>query len=67
MSSEQSNVSADSEFSWEDYQNDIYEQLPSVQRRLQNKDQAKEIEVHWNPSQPLKMLPLCMQEKRTLR
>ncbi|XP_027019025.2 transmembrane channel-like protein 7 isoform X2 [Tachysurus fulvidraco] len=65
--SEQSNVSADSEFSLEDYQNDIYEQLPSVQKRLQNKDQAKEIEVHWNPSQPLKMLPLCMQEKRILR
>ncbi|KAK2869432.1 hypothetical protein Q7C36_001303 [Tachysurus vachellii] len=65
--SEQSNVSADSEFSLEDYQNDIYEQLPSVQKRLQNKDQAKETVVHWNPSKPLKMLPLCMQEKRTLR
>ncbi|XP_058256179.1 transmembrane channel-like protein 7 [Hemibagrus wyckioides] len=65
--SDQSTVSADSELSLEDYQNDIFEQLPSAQRRLQNKDQAQEDEVHWNPNQPLKMLPLCIQEKRTLR
>ncbi|KAB5558928.1 hypothetical protein PHYPO_G00022860 [Pangasianodon hypophthalmus] len=62
--SEESTVS---EFSFEDYQTDIYEQLPSSQRRLQHKDQAQEAEVHWNPNQPLKMLPLCIQEKRNIR
>ncbi|XP_060797000.1 transmembrane channel-like protein 7 isoform X2 [Neoarius graeffei] len=65
--SDQSTVSADSEFSWEDYQTDIYEQLPSSQRRLQHKDQVQEAEVYWNPNQPLKMLPLCIQEKRNIR
>lgn len=65
--SEESAFSTDSEFSWEDYENDIYEQLPSLQKRLQHKDQAQEVEDHWNPNQPLKMLPLCIQEKRNLR
>ncbi|KAK3533065.1 hypothetical protein QTP70_006585 [Hemibagrus guttatus] len=64
---DQSTVSADSELSLEPYQNDIFEQLPSAQRRLQNKEQTQEDEVHWNPNQPLKTLPLCIQEKRTLR
>ncbi|MCJ8737478.1 hypothetical protein PDJAM_G00024440 [Pangasius djambal] len=62
--SEESTVS---EPSLEDYQTDIYEQLPSSQKRLQHKDQVQEAEVHWNPNQPLKMLPLCIQEKRNIR
>lgn len=65
--SEESTLSADSEFSLEDYQNDIYEQLPSSQKRLQQKDPVQEAETHWNPNQPLKMLPLCIQEKRNIR
>ncbi|TSL68213.1 Transmembrane channel-like protein 7 [Bagarius yarrelli] len=65
--SEESTVSADSEFSLEDFQNDIYEQLPSAQRRLPSKDQEQEDAAHWNRNQPLKMLPLCIQEKRTIR
>ncbi|XP_017333815.1 transmembrane channel-like protein 7 [Ictalurus punctatus] len=67
LSSEESIFSADSEFSSDDCENDIYEQLPSLQKRLQHKDQVQEAEVHWNPNQPLKMLPLCIQEKRNLR
>ncbi|KAI5101293.1 transmembrane channel-like protein 7 [Silurus meridionalis] len=67
VSAEESTVSADSAFTWEDCQADIYEQLPSSQKRLQNKEQAQEAEDHIILNQSLKMLPLCIQEKRNLR
>ncbi|KAM9460589.1 transmembrane channel-like protein 7 [Clarias gariepinus] len=64
--SEESTFSANSEFTLEEYQTDIYEQLPSSQKRLQHKDQSPETEAYWNPNQPLKTLPLCLREKRNI-
>ncbi|XP_062869204.1 transmembrane channel-like protein 7 [Trichomycterus rosablanca] len=69
------NSADDSDDSDEYY--DIYELLPSTMRRRQYRDQAEGTEGpgndpspfyrDWDPSQPLKTLPLCMQEKRNVR
>ncbi|KAK1798489.1 hypothetical protein P4O66_006793, partial [Electrophorus voltai] len=74
-----STVSTGSDDSYEYYQTDIYEQLPSTltKRRWQQVEQTYEVgsceydllppSIDRDPHQPLNMLPLCMQEKRNLR
>ncbi|KAL7866611.1 hypothetical protein AOLI_G00144250 [Acnodon oligacanthus] len=78
LSSVDSIVSDDS---CEYYQTDIYEQLPSSlsRRRCQYIDQAQEDDDYedfeyvsllnrdWSSTQPLKMLPLSLQEKKEIR
>ncbi|XP_017540411.1 transmembrane channel-like protein 7 [Pygocentrus nattereri] len=78
LSSVDSIVSDDS---CEYYQTDIYEQLPSSlsKRRCQYVDQAQEDDDYedfeyvshlnrdWSSTQPLKMLPLSLQEKKEIR
>ncbi|XP_026885278.2 transmembrane channel-like protein 7 isoform X2 [Electrophorus electricus] len=77
--SSDSTVSTGSDDSYEYYQTDIYEQLPSTltKRRWQQVEQTYEVgsceydllppSIDRDPHQPLNMLPLCMQEKRNLR
>ncbi|KAI4880726.1 hypothetical protein NFI96_005687 [Prochilodus magdalenae] len=68
-----------SEDSCEYYQTDIYDQLPSsvsrrrCQYRDQDDDDYEDFEYvsllfrDWSPTQPLKTLPVCLQEKRNVR
>ncbi|XP_036441897.1 transmembrane channel-like protein 7 [Colossoma macropomum] len=78
LSSVDSIVSDDS---CEYYQTDIYEQLPSSlsRRRCQHRDQAQEDDDYedfeyvsllnrdWSSTQPLRTLPLSLQEKKEIR
>ncbi|XP_076879677.1 transmembrane channel-like protein 7 isoform X2 [Brachyhypopomus gauderio] len=79
QSSGDSAISSGSDDSCEYYQTDIYELLPSTltKRRWQQTERAhgdgscgddlSPLSRDWDLRQPLKTLPLCMQEKRNLR